>query len=167
MRQLSLDGIRSLLAQETADVWVCALEIYDPEDSRKVTRVCANNEYVTHGGNLYTPVDIQITLAQDNEDSMPQAKVKVDNIWGDMTMAIRMTNKSPRIDVHIFRIPINASRSPEGYVAANLEISSTFTLLSATVNESYFEGTLGVNNDFLNEPSLHARFTPTLCPGMF
>jgi hypothetical protein len=114
---------------------------------------------VTFQGQLYSPLPLEFTLAPETEDSVPQAKLRIDNVSLEISVAVRRTKYPATIVVRLFRI------TPEGLV--HLEMDATFTVLSARVDMQAVELTLGYRNDFLNEPAMHTRFTPAICPALF
>lgn len=163
MRSVSLQGLQSLLAEETASVWVFGISIHpgdDDPDQYDPNYFVANTQNIEFAGQVYTALPFEITLAADNEESAPMARVRIDNVSRLLSEAIRKTNYAPVINIRLFRI------DQENQV--HLELGpSKFTLLSATVNALTVEGTLGYSNDFLNEPASHARFTPSVAPALF
>lgn len=156
-----MEGLRSLLAEETAEVWVFAIKI-TPKDGGSVEHYVANSEDISLAGDTYTPLPFEVTLAADNEDTLPQVRLRIDNVSQQFSLAVRATNKAPDITLYLVRL----SPTADGYLA-HVELSSDFTLLSASANVSTFDAVLGYRNDFLNEPAMHTRFTPMLCPALF
>lgn len=163
MRNVSLAGLQSMLAEETASVWLFAIEIHphdDDPDQYAVARACSNSVDVVFAGHTYLALPFEVTLAADNEDTVPQAKIRVDNVSRAMSESIRKTNYPPTIYLNVLRI------APDGIVTRELG-PSKFTLLSATVNAFTMEGILGYESDFLNEPATHHKFTPAIAPALF
>lgn len=163
MRSVSLQGLQSLLSEETESVWCFAVSLYPAEDDPvqyDPSHFVANTQNVTFGGQMYTALPFEVTLAADTEDSPPQAKIRIDNVSRELSEAIRRTNYAPLAYIRVFRI--------DGSGEVHLELGpSKFTLLSATVNAATVEGTLGYSSDFLNEPASHSRFTPSIAPALF
>lgn len=136
--------------------------VITPKPSGPKEYYVANSEVVSIAGDIYSPLPFEVTLAADNEDTLPQVRLRIDNVSQQFSAAVRATNQAPDITLHLVRLTPTA----QGYVAYK-ELSSEFTLLSATLNVSTFDAVLGYRNDFLNEPSMHTRFTPMLCPALF
>lgn len=162
MRVLSLAGVQALLAEQTDHAWVFAVRLSRGTDDPGAyweEHYVSNTVGFDFQGIKYLPLPMEVTLAADNEDAPPQARLRIDNVWRGASEAVRKTHYPPNVRLMLFRI------TPDG--TPNLEMTSDFTLLSATVNNLTVEGILGYRNDFLNEPALHTRFTPMLCPGLF
>ena len=169
MRALSLAGIQSLLAESTNDAWIFGLEIYNPEapnDRNQATRICANTEDLSYQGYTFFALPFELTLAQDEEDTSPKIRVRIDNIYSQISTAIRQTNLQPLVVVRLFRVTttyVNGVKTNTAY----REMEANMYLASATATDEAVECILGAKNDILNEPATHARFTFALCPGMF
>jgi hypothetical protein len=161
VRQLTLEGVQSLFAQDTADVWLPALTIAPPEgETGQTLRAVANSVDIEYGGNTYTACPFELVLANDTEETVPQVQIRVDNVSRDLTRAVREAQGHPLVYVEIFRV--NAAG------AAIREMGPTeFSLLTVAVDSLTVEGTLGYQVDFLNEPAVIHRFTPNVAPGLF
>lgn len=163
MRSVSLDGLQSLFAQDTAHAWMPALvfrpPVVDGHDFG-VTRIVADTVPHTYGGHLFEAFPFELTLAPDTEDTTPQARVRIDNVDRRLVEALRTLTEPPPIDLYVFRV------APNGEVSAELG-PSEFHLLAITMDALVIEGTLGFNVDFLNEPATRDTFTPAVAPGIF
>jgi hypothetical protein len=161
MPAVSIDGIRSMFAEQTADVWTVGITFAPPEGASGETfRMIANTEDVVYGGQIYRAAPFDFTLAQDNEDTVPKAQIRADNVSRDLIAAIRAANvnDAPVITVEIFRIGTGVVR----------EFGPTvYSLLSVSADAFVIEGTLGYRVDFLNEPAVIHKFTPNLAPGLY
>lgn len=167
MRVLSLAGVQSLLAEQTRDVWVFGVVISKAAEDPKpywVNRYVANTVGIKYATFDYTALPFEVTLAADTEDSPPQARLRIDNVALQLSIEIRNTHYPPDVELQLFRITPGENGAEQ---QVNLEMSAKFTLLSATANALTVEGILGYRNDFLNEPAMHTRFTPMLCPALF
>lgn len=163
MRHVSVDGLRELLAEDMTSVWVFGVE-FGPNTTEpnaySHSYFVANGEDITFEGNTYRALPLEVTLASDAEDMVPQAKLRIDNVSRELTGVVRATKLSPTVWIRVFRI--------DSSKAVHLELGpSRFTLLNVTVNSATVEGVLGYEGDFLNEPAVFQRFTPTLAPGLF
>lgn len=165
MRNVSLAGLQSMLAEETASVWLFGLSIHpNPDDlDEDVAYLCSDmveHEFPAGSGTIYLPLPFEVTLAQDTEDSVPQARVRIDNVSAEMAALIRAADRPPVVQMRVFRI------DPAGVM--HLELGpSRFSLLSTTTNAFTVEGTLGYQSDFLNEPASYTRFLPVVAPALF
>lgn len=163
MRNVSLQGLQSLLAEETASVWCFGVSFHpSPDDPVQYdpSYFVANTQNITFSGQEYIALPFEVTLAADNEESPPQAKLRIDNVSRELSEAVRRTSYAPLVYIRVFRIDAGGE--------IHLELGpSKFTLLAATVNALTVEGTLGYSNDFLNEPASHSKFTPSIAPALF
>lgn len=160
MRQVSIEGIRSLFAQETAHVWVPALTFTPP--SSAVINIVANTQDVIYPpltGDVYLAMPFELSLAPDTEDTVPQARIRVDNVDQSIVALLRTITEPLPVTLRVFRI--------EPDLTVFQELSSQFHLLSVTIDSLIVEGTLGYNIDFLNEPAVRDSFTPSVAPGLF
>lgn len=162
MRQVSLEGLRSLFAQETAHAWLPALSFVPPAGyGYSQVNVVANTEGVLVGGVLYEPRPFEMVLAPDTEETVPQARIRVDNIDQSLIQMLRSVQEPMEIGLLILRVAPGAAE-------AAVEVGpSQFHLLAVTLDALVIEGTLGFNVDFLNEPATRDTFTPAVAPGLF
>jgi hypothetical protein len=171
MRNVSLDGLRSMIAQQTDSIWVFGVTFIPGEgDSYPVTRYCNNTEnfrFPYPSGDEYVALPFEVTLASENEESVPQARIRIDNVSLVFSNVIRRTDIPPEVELRIFRLEEEVVDGEKTWVPY-LELGpSAFTLLGATVNSVTVEGTIGYEHDILNEPAVQHRFTPTQAPAMF
>jgi hypothetical protein len=160
MREISAAGLISLFAETTDSAWIAALTLTDPAGVQPTLRACANTVDLSYGGHTYTACPFEWIMADDTETSVAQARIRVDNVSQEITLAIRQIIESPLIDLELFRV------GPDGVVHREMG-PSRFELLSCTADALVVEGTLGYEHDFLNESAQQYSFTPTLCPGLF
>ncbi len=158
MRNLSLAGLQSLMAQETEHSWHCAISISGP--SMLTVRAIQNTVDVVYGAFTYLACPFELVLAQDSEEQVPQATIRVDNVSRDLIAAIRSAEYSPDVDLEIFRI------DAAGTVTREIG-PMRFSLLQAKADALVIEGTLGYLTDFLNESATKDRFVPTIARALF
>lgn len=159
MRAITTDGLRSMFAETTGSAWLPALTITHA-DLPDTIRVVANTVEIAYGGNVYLGCPFELFLAQDTESTVTQAKIRIDNVSGDLSLAIRAPSTPPTVDVEIFRV------DADGTVTREIG-PDRYSLLSARVDAAVAEGVLGYQNDFLNDPTQQDRFTPAVAPGLF
>lgn len=176
MRNVTVEGLHSLLAEATGMVWIFGISFHanenDPEpfaplylcsDMRNLTYAGASGD-ILPANTEFIGYPFEVTLAADNEESVPQAKIKIDNVSREFTAVIRSTKFAPEINLYVFRIKNN----PDDTYEMHLEMGpSSFTLLSASGNAVTVEGTIGYENDILNEPATQHYLTPTQAPAIF
>ncbi|HWO99206.1 MAG TPA: DUF1833 family protein [Methylococcus sp.] len=158
MRTLTLQGLQSLLAQETDSSWHCAITIAAP--SMTTARFIQNTVDVVYGANTYFASAFELVLAQDSEESVPQVTIRVDNVGREIIAGIRQATTAPDIDLEIFRI--------DGASVVTREIGPVrYNLLSVRADALVIEGNLGYLTDFLNEAATKDRFTPSIAKALF
>lgn len=158
MRAITLSGLQSLMAQETDHSWHCAISISGP--GMATVRAIQNTVDVVYGAFTYLACPFELTLAQDSEDSVPQATIRVDNVSRDLITAIRTAEYSPDVDLEIFRI--------DAAGAVTREVGPMrFSLLSTKADAMVIEGALGYLTDFLNESATKDRFVPSIARALF
>lgn len=173
MRNVSLQGLQSMIAQQTQSIWIFGL-VFSPtgDDTWPVFRLCNNTENIIHpwpSGDEYFALPFEVTLASDNEESPPQARIKVDNVTLAFSDVVRRTNNPPDVDLYVFRLEEEVDPDGEGMIfRPYIELGpSRFRFLSASANSLTVEGVIGYEHDILNEPATQHRFTPFQAPALF
>lgn len=171
MRNVSLDGLQSMIAQQTDSIWVFGLT-FSPTggDDYPVTHFCNNTEnfrFPYPNGDEYVALPFEVTMAAENEETVPQAKIRIDNVSLVFSNVIRRTDNPPNVELRVFRLEEEVVNGEKTWVPY-LELGpSAFTLLNATVNSLTVEGTIGYEHDILNDPAIQHRFTPVQAPALF
>jgi len=158
-RTISAAGLQSLFAQETACAWIPAVTVTHA-DLPATLRFAANTQNLVYGGNTYLACPFELYLAADTEESVSQAKIKIDNVSRDIVQAVRSTDSSPTVTLEVFRV------DSSGVVTREYG-PNALSLLSVQADALVVEGTLGYEADWLNEAAVHDRFVPSLAPGLF
>jgi hypothetical protein len=158
-RTISASGLQSLFAQETESVWLPAVTVAHT-DLPATLRFVANTQDIVYGGNTYLACPFELTIAPDNEESVPQARIRIDNVSQDITVAVRSTDTSPTITLEIFRVD-------SGGVVTREYGPHSYDLLTVNADALVVEGVVGYEHDFLNEQATADRFVPSLAPGLF
>ena len=174
MRNVSLEGLQSLIAAQTESVWCFGVvfEAHEDEDPKYPTTYFTNNMqnfwFPAVEGNEYVALPFEVTLANDNEESPPQAKLRIDNVSREFSAIIRATEKPPTGYLYVFRLETVKQGDGTVKIEPHLELGpSEFVLLSAGGNAITVEGVIGYEHDILNEPACQHHFTPTLTPGIY
>ena len=171
MRNVSLDGLRSMIAQQTEAIWVFGVT-FKPTggDVYPVTNYCNNSEnfrFPYPNGDEYWALPFEVTLASENEETVPQARIRIDNVSLVFSNVIRRTDNPPDVELRIFRLNQEVVGGEKVWVPYLEMGPSSFRLLGATVNSLTVEGTIGYEHDVLNEAATQHRFTPLQAPAIF
>jgi len=162
VRSLTLDGIQSLFAQTTDHVWLLAATITPAPGKPGLTwRFVSNNEDIVYSGNTYTKLGLEVNWAADDEDSVPQAQLKLSNVGREAIPLIRQAELSdhPQAFLELFRVHGSSVVRELG--------PTKWDVLGADVDVGFVTLTLGINVDFLNEPAQIHTLSPNLAPGLF
>lgn len=107
--------------------------------------------------NNFVFLPMEITLPDDSEESVTQAKIVIDNIDRDILASIRGLDSSPTISIQVV-----LASSPNTYEAQ----FNDFVLRDVTADALTIQGTLSLDN-FLNEPFPGGTMFPSNFPGLF
>lgn len=157
-------------------VWLFGVSFHPSEDDPEPFTplyLCSNMKNLTYPGSYgemlppnteFIAYPFEVTMAADNEETVPQARIRIDNVAQEFTAVIRATKFAPQVNLYVFRVKTNSDGTYEMF----LELGpSEFTLLSAGGNAFTVEGTIGYQNDILNEPATQHTFNPSLAPAIF
>lgn len=162
MRTLTLEGLHALFAEQSDYVWVGAAVLTHPDysDPALPFRAVNNGEDLTLGGDLYTAVPFLMTLAADTDETVPSARIIIDNVERTLVEALRSMQSPPEIELSLWRVAPDKSAVQEiGPIP--------FSLTAVHFDALRIEGTLGFRTDWLNEPAVCDVFSPKVAPGLF
>lgn len=156
-RTLSSIAKEAIFASQTGEVFVLLLEL-EHASFADVIRVCSDNQIVTSRGYDYAPFPFSITLPDEDDDSPPQVKLRVDGVDRTIIYEVRRVTGDP-ITVRIYVV---LASSPDTIEVGPLE----FTLRDVEYDAISIEGTL-LYEDLLNQSYPKDTFTPSKFPGLF
>lgn len=108
-------------------------------------------------GNNFVYLPMEITLPDDSDESITQAKISIDNINRDILLSIRTLDSPPTVSIQIV-----LASSPNTYEAQ----FNDFVLRDVTADALVISGTLSLSN-FLNEPFPGGTMLPSNFSGLF
>lgn len=155
-RSLSTAALASILAQETAEVWLPLLTI-EHEDLTTPYRFVANTEDVTSNGETFTAFPFDCRLPTAVQDQPPQAEIVIDNIDRTIVDTIRSIQSPPTITLQIV-----LADSPD---AVEIEVAD-LQLTDVETDAFQIKGSLRYE-DVLNAQFPEGTFTPAEFAGMF
>jgi hypothetical protein len=164
MRTLSADGLKGILSHTTDQVYLFAIKI-SHEDLAEPYYVVQNNIDLTislpdEGNVVFSAYAFDFILPKVEEDSLPMAQIKIDNINDFLIPWLRTINTAPIFDIFLVRTsPLETT--------ATIELEFNFSLKAVKWDIMTIDGELSLDYDYLNEPCMKYRFTPEISVGLF
>lgn len=143
-------------ARETGVVLVHLLKLTHPSLSDPI-RVCDDAVDIVSGGYTYTAFPFELTMAADDEDAPPTAKLRICGVDGTITRAARGLS-GPAMGVTLSLVML---ASPDIVEIGPIE----FSLRDVSYEAGIVEGTLRYD-DWLNEPYPADSVTPSNFPAL-
>lgn len=153
---LSSAALKSALAFETDEVWLCLLKI-EHESLDEVIRVVNNTENITSNGEEYIAFPFELTLPEESQDTPGQAKVRIDNVDRRIVEVIRLCEGVPTMTISVI-----LADSPDV-----VEFGPLIMNLTGVEYDSLIVDATVTYDDVLNQSFPKDRFTPSLFRGMF
>ncbi|MFA7287329.1 MAG: DUF1833 family protein [Melioribacteraceae bacterium] len=152
---------------ETGEVYVLLLTVNHDDLTTPIRVSTDNNDTFTvdsttvrgtiSNGNNFIYLPMEITLPDDSDESISQAKISIDNIDRDILRSIRSLESPPTVSIQVV-----LASSPNTYEAQ----FNNFVLRDVTADSLVISGTLSLSN-FLNEPFPGGTILPSNFPGIF
>lgn len=156
-RLLSPAATASILARETAEVWLAALRITHPDLT--AIRLVNNNEPVTRADGVYQPWPFTAVLPDDTSDANQSVRLVIDSIDRSVLRAIRgLRGPRPQAVLEVI-----LASSPDTVEMGPFE----FAVLGADYDELQIEASVGYEEDFLNQAVPAQTYTPQNSPGLW
>lgn len=159
MRTLSTTAIRAMLAERTGESARLLLRIfpYGETDPANAYRLVQDNEDLTSNGLVYTALGFDLTLPQEDGDSLPSVNLEIDNVGQDLAVPL-VQNTDPltvELEIVLKSEPDTVLAGPWQFLAANTSVSAQSIALQLRYE------------DMLNEAFPCVRMTPENFPGLF
>lgn len=159
-RPISLEGLRDLYAQETGSSFHWGITISHPAMPEPI-RIISDSVAHTIGGHEYLAAPCTVVMAADSEEQMPQPRIRGDAVQRDIIAFARSVDSPADVTLELFRIDAADQVTREWG-------PMDFSLLSFRVPDAAsMEAILGYQTNWLDEPAMSYRFTPTLAPGLY
>ncbi|MBI3771473.1 MAG: DUF1833 family protein [Gammaproteobacteria bacterium] len=133
------------------------LEITHPNLPQPV-RLVQDNQDIVSNGNTFTAMGFEITLPDDKEQGLPQAKIAIDNVGKELTSWLDASGGGKGAKVRVMQIMRDAPNV--------IEMDTTLDLSNVSMNVFKVGGTLGYQ-DILNQPAVTYTYRPDTAPGLF
>ena len=158
MTQPSLNALHAMLAEQTDEVFLACVTIDHPSMATPI-RVVNDTQDLARSAGTFTAFPFEITLPPDTDDTaVPQVQLSIDNVDRQIVDAIRGLSSAPSVTLEV----VMAS-SPDTVEAGPF----AFELTNAQYDALVVTGTLGYEDDLLNQPFPADTFTPGNSAGVF
>jgi hypothetical protein len=100
MAALSPVALQSALAQQTSEVWLVLLTLSHPSLSDSLRFV---NDYASHtsGSDIYIAFPFEIEFPSADPDSIPEARINIDNIDRSVVKSMRSFGSAPTVTIEV------------------------------------------------------------------
>jgi hypothetical protein len=159
-RIISAAAMQAALAVRTNEVFLTCLTILPPTGSTAFAPIhlVDDMQALVRSDATYQPFAFKIQLPDDTDNSIPQVTVTIDSVDRSIIEAIRTVPGLPIVEFFVV-----LASSPN-----TVELGPfNFSLLSATYDALVVTGTLGYEEDFLNQQVPSDLYTPTNSPALF
>jgi len=147
-----------MLADRTAEVFITLLRI-DHASFANPILLAYNTEPVVRADGTYQPYPFQVNLPDQDEDSLPQVTVTVDNVDLTVNDAIRtLTGDPPTVTMMVV-----LADSPDTVEAGPF----VYSLQNAQADAQTIQGALGFESDIFSQQVPSQTYTPVSSPGLF
>lgn len=156
-RSLSDAASRNVLATSADEPLLGAIEILHP-DLEVPARFVNDTQDITIEGHTFFACRFDLTLPDDKDEQVPDARLEVDNVGRDLTQWLEESQGGRGAKCRILMV---LRSSP-----TNLEFDMTMDLTSLEVTNFRVTGVLGFKNTLM-QSAVAVRYDPTTSPGIF
>ncbi|WP_130617990.1 DUF1833 family protein [Dyella amyloliquefaciens] len=153
---ISVTALQAMLAQETAEVFLVCVTITHPDIDTQ--RLVNNTEVVSRAAGDYLPCPMNLALPDQTEDQVPEVNIVIDNVDREVLRQIRLIRGVPQVTLEVI-----LASSPDTVEAGPFD----FSLKSTNYDVLSINGTLGYDDDILNQQVPAQTYTPVNSPGLF
>lgn len=166
-RNLTPATIKELYQESSVEGYVVFLDIHHPALSETIY-ICSDDMPFMLNGHRYEGAPFEISLLNDNDD-MPTATMKVQNIDRRIGMALESINSPARIDIRVVAFSeFNLTVSPrtQNSDPATMIYEALFLFLTDVTCTVFDVTGKIVSWNYLQEPYPGMRATKDRCPGL-
>lgn len=156
-RSLSSNATRNVLATSADEPLLTLIEITHPE-LMAPARFVNDTIDIDVEGNKFSSCRFDLTLPDDQDEQIPEAKLEVDNIGRELTQWLEVSQGGKGARCRIIMV---LRSSPE-----NIEFDMTMDLTGLVVTNFRVSGVLGFKHSLM-QAAVAVRFDPTTSPGNF
>lgn len=128
----------------------------DHDDLASPIRVVNNTESVTSNGETFVAFPFEVSLPEDNEDTQPRARLRIDNVSREIAQAVRQITSAVEVTIQVVR-----QDDPD---TVELEFPS-LRLVNVRFDALAVEGDLEFE-DLTRAPYPALTFSPASFPGL-
>lgn len=150
-------GRRNLLATSADEPMLMLLEITHVDLAVPI-RVVNDVQNIMVLGNDYVACPFQISLADDEDQQVPTARVSVDNIGRELTQWLEFSRGGKGAKLRVMAVMPSTPNI--------LELDATMDLSGLSINNETVDGQLGYKNSMM-QPAVAVRYDPFTSPGLF
>ena len=158
MRNVSARAMRAMMAQETDEVFLFCITI--THSSFAAPYYLVNDQVqLVRAAATFVPCAFSISLPNEQEDQLPQLQWSIDNIDRSILQSIRaIPSGKPTVKMEVV-----LASTPDVVEAGPF----VFSGLSVDYDSGTINGTIGFEDDVLNNAYPGDSYTPTNSPGLF
>ncbi len=159
-RTVSPRALQAMLSRETGEVFLICLSIAPPTGSTAFAPILLvnDNQPLVRADGTYQPFPFEVTLPDDTDERIPQVAITIDMIDRSVIEQIRTVIGLPQVSFFV----VLASQPN------TIEVGPfQFSLLDAEYDVLTIRGTLGYEEDFLDQAIPGDVYTPTNSPALF
>lgn len=156
-RSYTAPARRNLLATSADEPFLVLLEITHPELTVPI-RVVNDSQNIVVEGDEFIACAFRITLPDDIDQQVPEARLEVDNIGRELTQWLEYSHGGKGAKCRIMQV---LRSDPD-----TVEFDMTLDLSGLSVDNFVVRGQLGFQ-DTLGQPAVKLRFDPNTAPGLW
>ncbi|WP_336235752.1 DUF1833 family protein [Achromobacter dolens] len=156
-RSLSTAAARNIMATSADEPLLAAIEITHPE-LEVPARFVNDTKDITIEGNTFFACRFDLTLPDDQDQKVPQARLEVDNIGRELTQWLEQSQGGKGAKCRMLMV---LRSNPD-----NLEFDMTLDLTGLEITNFRVSGDLGFKNTLM-QSAVAVRYDPTTSPGNF
>lgn len=156
-RSLSSAAARNVLATSADEPLLAAIEITHP-GLEVPARFVNDTLDILIEGNTFFACRFDLTLPDDQDEQVPQARLEVDNIGRDLTQWLEQSQGGAGAKCRIIMVLRSAP--------SNIEFDMTLDLTGLEITNFRVTGVLGFKNTLM-QSAVTVRFDPSTTPGVF
>lgn len=156
-RSLSNAAARNVLSTSADEPLLAAIEITHPE-LEVPARFVNDTQDITIEGNTFFACRFDLTLPDDQDEQVPEARLEVDNIGRELTQWLEQSQGGKGAKCRIIMVLRSAPN--------NIEFDMTLDLTGLEISNFRVAGDLGFKNTLM-QSAVTVRFDPSTTPGAF
>lgn len=156
-RSLSSAAARNVLTTSADEPLLAAIEITHP-GLEVPARFVNDTLDITIEGNTFFACRFDLTLPDDQDEQVPQARLEVDNIGRELTQWLEQSQGGAGAKCRIIMVLRSAP--------SNIEFDMTLDLTGLEISNFRVTGDLGFKNTLM-QSAVTVRFDPSTAPGAF